>query len=211
MTQNELTDMLANGRAAMYFLERELRLAGSDPTEKADAGFIAASADSIHFTMDVTGGQWDNDDNDYDGQKDANDPDEKRFADGDINTAAHAEDNDEDIRYGINTSGGLGRAVNGDAALQTVVENIEVIDFVYRDRSGNTLPRTVPAAQLDDIRSIDVTIIAASAHDDVKLMARKLDSTTYRNGQNDVILSAPNDYRRRVQLSSRIYCRNLGF
>ena len=213
ITQLEVTDTVQSARAAMYFLERELRMAGADPTEKADSGILVASSDEIRFTMDITGGQWDGEDNDFDGQKDGGDPDEERFGDGEVNVATRTEDNDEDIRYGINSNGELGRANNGGAVLQAVAENIEVLDFVYRDSDGNVLSPgggwSLSTAQIDDIRSIDVSIIAVS--DEPKLMVKHLDDNTYRNSNNEVILAAPNDNLRRVHLTSRIYCRNQAF
>lgn len=207
VTQTEITDTVQSARAAIYFLERELRMAGADPTEKADAGITAATSDSIQFTMDLTGGQWDKIDNDSDGNTDEDD--ESRFGDGEINRADRDTDNDEDIRYAINTNGELGRANNGSAVLQAVAENIEVINFVYRDEGGNPIGTPVMPTRLEDIRSIDISIIAVS--DKPKLMAEQLDDTVYRNSEGQVILAAPNDYLRRTQLSARVYCRNQAF
>ena len=82
VTQNEVTDTVQSARAAIYFLERELRMAGADPSEKADSGILLASSDEIRFTMDITGGQWDGEDNDFDGTKDEADEERDRHDGG---------------------------------------------------------------------------------------------------------------------------------
>ncbi len=43
-----------NLRGAMYFMERELRIAGYDPKRTNDFGVTAIAAQSITFTMDTT-------------------------------------------------------------------------------------------------------------------------------------------------------------
>jgi hypothetical protein len=186
-------------------------MAGADPSEKADSGILQASSDEIRFTMDITGGQWDGEDNDFDGTRD--EADEERFGDGEINLAGRDEDNDEDVRYGLNSNGELGRANNGSATLQAVAENIEVLNLVYRDSDGNVLTPggggSLSSSQIDSIRSIDVSIIAVSG--EPKLLVKHYDTNTYRNSNNEVILAPPNDYLRRVHLNSRIYCRNQAF
>jgi type IV pilus assembly protein PilW len=55
-TQEQVVDMQQNVRVAAYFLERELRMAGLDPSGDAAAGITVASADTITFSMDFTGG-----------------------------------------------------------------------------------------------------------------------------------------------------------
>ena len=47
VTQSEVTDTVQSARAAIYFLERELRMAGADPTERSDASILQANANSM--------------------------------------------------------------------------------------------------------------------------------------------------------------------
>ena len=62
-TQQLTVDMQENLRMAMDMLQMDLRLAGSDPSGEADAGFQAAGPASVQVTMDITGGENDGRDN----------------------------------------------------------------------------------------------------------------------------------------------------
>lgn len=81
ITQEQLAEMQQNLRSAMYFMEREIRMAGCNPTGRASAGIVTADANSINFTMDIRG-------------KDSDDP-----PDGDTN------DPNEDITYTLTDEG----------------------------------------------------------------------------------------------------------
>jgi type IV pilus assembly protein PilW len=52
VTQEQVAMMQQNLRAALYHLERDIRMAGYDPTGKAGAGIVTANANSIRFTKD---------------------------------------------------------------------------------------------------------------------------------------------------------------
>jgi type IV pilus assembly protein PilW len=56
LVQEQVAAMQQNLRAAMFYMEKEIRMAGCDPTRAADAGITTANADSISFTEDITGG-----------------------------------------------------------------------------------------------------------------------------------------------------------
>jgi type IV pilus assembly protein PilW len=94
VVQNQMAAMQQNARAAMFYMERELRMAGCDPTGNADAGVETAAADTIQFTMDITGGESDGKDNDSDGTVD--EAAEDIYPDG-LTTGT-----DEDITYALN-------------------------------------------------------------------------------------------------------------
>jgi type IV pilus assembly protein PilW len=53
--QEQLSAMHRNLRSAMYFMEKEIRMAGCDPTGKAGAGISTASVNTISFTEDGDG------------------------------------------------------------------------------------------------------------------------------------------------------------
>ena len=55
MTQEQVAAMHQNLRTAMYYMEREIRMAGCDPSGSAGAGFVTANADLIRFTEDIRG------------------------------------------------------------------------------------------------------------------------------------------------------------
>jgi len=95
----------------MFYMTKEIRMAGCDPTGNAGAGIVTANANSISFTEDIRG---DADGSDPDGA--TNDPNE---------SIAYALSNNNLVR---NTGGGN----------QVVAENIDALDFVYLDADGNT-------------------------------------------------------------------------
>ncbi|MCK5192834.1 MAG: prepilin-type N-terminal cleavage/methylation domain-containing protein, partial [Desulfobulbaceae bacterium] len=55
LMQQEVAAMQQNLRAAMFYMQREIRMAGCDPLGTAGAGIIAASDSSINFSEDVRG------------------------------------------------------------------------------------------------------------------------------------------------------------
>ena len=130
LVQEEVAAMQQNIRAAMFYMQREIRMAGCDPTGLANAGITAASATSIHFTEDV-----------WNGTAGGN-------PDGDV------DDSNEDITYNLDDSDGDGVVDELDRNNQTVAQNIDALNFVYLDANGNT------TATLADIRSVEITIVA---------------------------------------------------
>ncbi len=61
-SRNSRLQSMQNLRAAMYFLEREIRMAGCDPLETANAAILLAEADYIQFTEDISDELDDDDD-----------------------------------------------------------------------------------------------------------------------------------------------------
>ena len=111
LMQEEVAAMQQNIRAAMFYMTKEIRMAGCDPTGNAGAGIVTANANSISFTEDIRG---DADGSDPDGA--TNDPNE---------SIAYALSGNNLVR---NTGGGN----------QVVAENIDALDFVYLDENGNS-------------------------------------------------------------------------
>lgn len=108
----------------------------------------------------------------------------------------------ENVRYGINANGDLGRDTGG--GLQDVAEFIDALNFVYLDEDGNI------TINPSDVRSVQVTIVGRSSLAIPALFNRQTDNQTYRNQQGQVLLPAPNDLFRRMIITSDIKCRNLG-
>jgi len=54
VAQEQVVAMQQNLRAAMYYMEREIRMAGYDPTQSAAAGIATADGNSIRVTLDIT-------------------------------------------------------------------------------------------------------------------------------------------------------------
>ena len=191
ITNQALVEMQQNARAAMYAMERDIRLAGYDPTGATGATILAADDAEIQFHVDRNG-------------------------DGNFTTALPPpDDNDpnENIRYALSGTGDLGREIWANG-LQTVAENIEVLDFVYfkKETDGSLTKLTTPVAagELNNIYSIQITIIATSGKDVPVLMMKKTDHRTYSNQQGDQLLVDPNDNIRRILLTADVRCRNQG-
>ena len=216
LTQQQVVEMQQNARAAMFAMEREIRLAGYDPTDSGFPQITSAQTGSITFSMDINNGV----DDDLDGTTDEFDERGQPNVDGDTN------DNLEQITYRLsNDAGGDGIADGLDcnlerqywdgAAMQTddISLNIDVLNFVYLDENGNDLivGSSVPAGQLADIRSVQISIVArAGENPRYGLPNQDLDNKDYENQQGAVILPAQNDRFRRIVLSADVLCRNLG-
>lgn len=129
--QEETAEMQQNIRAAMFYMQREIRMAGSDPFNVGGIGITAANANSITFTEDINGGA------------------SGTVPDGVITATAAASEN---ISYSLDASRNLIR--NAGGGNQIVAQNIDWLDFVYLDDTGT------PAATPADIRSVEITIVA---------------------------------------------------
>ena len=153
--QEQITAMQQNLRAAMYIMEREIRMAGHNPTRAAGVGIQTANDNLIRFTMDMTGGFTDGLDNDGDGTVD--NAEEANFGNG------KTTEPNEDITYSLYTPADgiqkLGRKT-GSGNNQPVAENIESLEFLYLGGTGGTV------GNISEIRSIEITISAKAAKDD---------------------------------------------
>ena len=199
LVQNQMAGMRQNIRAALYYMERELRMAGCDPTGNAGAGVVIANDNTIQFTMDITGGESDLKDNDSDGTID--EAAEDIYPDG-LTTGT-----DEDITYALNDNNGDGdtdleRTDNGVTRL--IAENIDALDFVYLDKDSAVL--AAPVADPSDIRAVQITVVARTGQGD----SNYSNGIAYQNKQGTVILTAQNDSFRRIMMTTHIKCRNLG-
>ncbi len=180
-TQEVLTDMNDASRAALEIMVNEIRMAGFDPEDTAVAGFLVALSDEVRFTMDIGNGAT-------------------YLSDGDTT------DSNEDVHYRINTLNALGRQTNGAGGFQPLVPNVDALDFVYFDGNGNILATPVTGNNLDNIRSIEVTIVARAED---ALTGAHTDNTVYQNQQGQTIFTAPGDHLRRFRLTTTVTCRNM--
>jgi type IV pilus assembly protein PilW len=142
MTQEQVAAMHQNLRTAMYYMEKEIRMAGCDPSGSAGAGIVTANANLIRFTEDIRG-------------KDDTDP-----PDGDTG------DPNEDITYSLADGDGDGdldlvrdtQALNVIAE-RVIAENISSLNFTYLDADGNT------TGTLAEIRFVQISLTAATEND----------------------------------------------
>jgi type IV pilus assembly protein PilW len=109
----------------------------------------------------------------------------------------------------------MGREVWGAGGLQPVAEDIEAINFVYLDGNGAVI--ATPVADLTQIRSIEITMVARTSRGDKEYT----NNTAYSNQShppdtnpagttNIIIRPAPGDNYRRRALTTTVNCRNMG-
>jgi type IV pilus assembly protein PilW len=190
LLQEQMAGMQQNLRAAMYHMEREIRMAGCDPNKSANAQFVTANATSITFRQDLRGTT--------DGS----------LPDGDT------DDPNENITYYLNDSDGDGfddelrRNDPNGIGDQVIADNISAVNFVYLRQDGTRIDDgggnvTVGIPQ---IRSVEITLLARTGRGDRGFQ----NNTVYTNQVGDTIFVAPGDNRRRKLLTTCIKCRNLG-
>ncbi len=128
VNQEVVAEMQQNLRAALYMMARDIRIAGYDPSELADAGIVSAGPNSINFTFDINDGI----DNDADGTVD--ETGEPIINDGDVTDA------NENITYSLDTTDAdnpklVRNAGGGD---QPVADYIDEVGFAYAfDNDGD--------------------------------------------------------------------------
>ncbi|MDM8551142.1 PilW family protein, partial [Desulfobacterales bacterium HSG2] len=189
--QQEIVSMQQNLRAAMYYMEDEIRMAGYDPTRKAGAEIETAEAEKIYFSFVA-----DDDGND-------NDDDDVTDEDGEL----------EKIEYYFNEVDGIKKLLRkeeAEAVSQPVAEYVDALNFVYLDDDGNVLDDdgegSVTGNNIFKIRSVQVTLVVRGEREDLNYK----DNVPYTNQQGDEILAPQNDHYHRRVLTSEIRCRNIG-
>ena len=112
LRQEEIAAMNQNIRSALFYMGREIRMAGLDPTGTANAGIVENLPNRIRFTEDLRGLNEDDPPN------------------------GNTEDPNEDITYTLIDSDG-----DGDMDLvrnnRLIAENISSLLFDYLDGNGN--------------------------------------------------------------------------
>ncbi|MEA1947625.1 MAG: prepilin-type N-terminal cleavage/methylation domain-containing protein [Thermodesulfobacteriota bacterium] len=183
LVQEQVAVMQQNLRAAMFYMQREIRMAGCDPLNTGNFGITTANANFITFTEDIRGIA-------------VVDP-----PDGTLQAA-------ENIIYS-RSGGNLVRNVGGGN--QAVAQNIDALDFVYLTGASppvvlNPGGGNVPAGSENQIRSVEITIVARTG----RALLPSIDNNTYLNQRGTPILGPPNDNLSRRRLTTVIKCRNLG-
>jgi len=156
VTQEQVAAMQQNLKAAMFYMGREIRMAGYDTAVTGNFGIQMAAPDSITVTCDISGGQSDGLDNDLDGiiDEDTNGIDDD--GDGTWDTGLEADefrfgdtlanDPNETITYSlfdIDNDGDMDLR-RQDAAQpglppeeEFVAENVEALGFAYAFDANN--------------------------------------------------------------------------
>lgn len=179
----QMAGLQQNLRTSMYFIAREVRMAGCDPTGRSGAGIITAGPSLVRFTADIDGNG-------------VIDPSE------DIAYSLYDSRSDGYMDIGRSTGGGN---------RQPLALKIDALDFRYLDENGYVLDddgKGNVTESLSGIRSVQITIVARSD----RAAPRHTDRSAYYNlvDMDRPILPAQYDGFRRRKLASEIFCRNLG-
>lgn len=237
-TQERIVGMHQNARVALFVMEREIRMAGLDSGGDAGAGITVANGATMTFSLDFTGGENDALDNDGDGLIDEGSDGIDNDGDGLIDEPDEAEwyngstaDANEQITYvlsndadgngqcdGLPTEDDTGTACNLMRNGQRLASNIDVLNFVYlgvdpTDAScEENCPLPIPVPDPNDIRSVQITLIARSGATVPVLVYPHTDDKVYYNQPpaNQIVLPVQNDSFRRIRLTAEVRCRNLG-
>lgn len=186
-THEQALELQQNLRVSMSYMEKEIRMAGFDPTESGLAGFFATTGDSsIRFKMDLN-------------------------KDGDVS------DQGEDVGYFVNGPDGDGlyglcRTDFTSASTRYINKNMDPpaagvmpLNFVY---FKTTAPLTTPVTggDLEKIKVVEISMVLRSANKDHSYTNTNL----YTNLQGTQIVAAQNDgyYRRRE--TALVNVRNMG-
>ena len=135
--QEEIAAMNQNIRSAMFYMGKEIRMAGLDPTGNANAGIVENSPNRIRFTEDIQG-------------QTSNDPPDGIIGASDENISYYLDDGDGDGDSDLVRDAGYGKRL--------IAENIRSLIFNYLDGNGN------PAGSLAAIRFVEITLKAVTAN-----------------------------------------------
>ena len=133
--QEEVAAMHQNIRSAMYYMGREIRMAGLDPTGKANAGIVKNEPNLIQFTEDIWG-------------QNGNGPPDGDTWDKLEDITYLLDDNDDDGDMDLVRNTGNGNLL--------IAENIMSLIFKYWDGTGET------EATGSAIRFVDITLKAVT-------------------------------------------------
>ena len=216
VTQEVVTNMQQNARAAMHFMTSEIRMAGCDPTGNANARILEASSDRLEFSMDFSSPPESSDSDDEDNsisypviELDFGTEDSHTFVFG----LPYGSTNQpgEHITYALEANGDLTREDHNSDTSAVIAQNIDALDFLYLDEDGARIGGAADDLGPNDranIRSIQVTVLARS--DVPGFMYRHTDTQTYTNPAGEPLVdpNPPNDNVRRILLSTEARLRN---
>lgn len=145
LLQQGIANMQQNLRVAMFMMVSEIRMAGYDPSGKADAGIVSAVPASmpspaddamVRFTRDLNG-------------------------DGDT------EDSAEDITYSLYRSNGIQKLGRRNPTLnRPVIKHVDALDFVFLDEQNHETDVE------EEIRSIQISIVVRIEREDKNYLDR---------------------------------------
>jgi type IV pilus assembly protein PilW len=184
LVQDDTAEMQQSLRATMEFVVREIQMAGFDPEQTGNFGFVGAGSDgratddaNIYFTADI----------DMDGLV--------------------ADDRLEQVAYRLQ-AGVLQKHDPADPVdpepWKDLADNIEAIEFFYTLADGATTLNPT-AAQLPLVRRVQFTLLARSPQADPAFT----DTEAYAR-PSGLAWGPYNDNWRRRLLTRTVLCRNMG-
>ena len=193
--QDDVANIQQDLRGALVIMEKEIRLAGCDPTQSHIPGFLVATNNyngtntiMLQFTRDIKGSGV-----------------SPNMANGAVTDA------DENITYtftpAVNqTSSIMRQTINAGGTptgFQSLADNIQALEFNYILANGTT---SLAPSEVSQIRAVQVTILAKAANPTSDLIA----GTTYTTPSGaSWIIGA--DYYRRKFVTVTVECRNMWY
>ncbi|MCF8056121.1 MAG: PilW family protein [Desulfocapsa sp.] len=199
--QESVVEMQQNLRTGIFYMTRDIREAGCDPTGLANAKIITAEPGSIRFSRDIGGS-----------------PGNPNLSNGVIDTKPGL---GEDVSFGFSNtydSNGNGIADGGGAdwsspgelgkdtgaGFQSISDSISAIEFNYILTGGATTPAPT-GSQLNSIIGVQVSLLARASKAD-----RKFNNTiTYTTAAGTDWGPFNDNFRRRLDTAT-IQLRNFG-
>jgi type IV pilus assembly protein PilW len=203
LAQEQVADMQQNLRAALFFVAKDFKMAGYDPSEKAEATLDSnniARAAEFRFACDDNG----------DGFIQTNEY--IRYAltsDGSNNINDSGRDG---LRNSLTCNLGRERGIPPDnSGLEPVADNVDAIEFLYHRADGTV---TTSPASPSDIRAIDVSLLVRTGEQ----IRGFTDTATYfpasnpghETGAGNKVWGPFNDQYQRRMVITQIKCRNIG-
>jgi type IV pilus assembly protein PilW len=195
--QKDLVDMMQNLRAGIYYMEREIRVAGFDPTGLSGAGIIRADISDIVFTLD-------------DNQ------------DGDLVDGAGNPEAGERIRYflsvdadpvdGIADEPGVSLMREADGAANVLARNVQALQFFYFDQNRARLDDDGAGnvtGNINNIVTVQIALVARGENGQRGYNNSRAYNVTLVDGTNLTTYPAALDSIQRELLTTAVRCRNL--
>ena len=195
--QKVLLDMMQNLRAGIYYMEREIRVAGFDPTSLASAGIIRANLGDIIFTLDTN-------------------------QNGTLVDGGGVAETGERIRYflsldadgdGIADAPGCNLMREESGVANVLSMNIEALQFFYFDENGVRLDDGGGnvAGNIGNIKTVQIVMVARGEAGQRGYTNSREYNITLVDGTipDPAIYPAAGDSIQREILTTAVRCRNL--